>query len=358
MRSREFYRPPLGEEVVQGNPLFLQPRLLKSPVALEPESVREASSMKSDKESDKEEVIRGIQAIYNELHTLSGRIHVASRRHDLRDVELPQGCHIHNFWEIKIVSGGPLLYESPFERFHVPDGHVLLVPPEVVHVAYRFGSERLAKGARYFYTGSRYEKSREVGIQYASNHVFHTLTFREMKRLDNLIGLPLQKAYERLADPSQRGDPDHYSSNLLKLILSSLLRVLHLPSDNPQSSAELLLHRVNELLRAHFSNPGLSLNEIADTVGMNPCYLTSLYKRHQRRSLWQTVQQLRFENAEKLLKKRKFSIREIAQLSGWSSPLYFTRVFHRHYGMPPSRYRLEHPGAEESSATVDQGSSV
>ncbi len=302
---------------------------------------------------DKEEIVKGLHSLFRHLDSLQGRVHTASPHGDSRGTTLPPGCHIHEDWEIKIVSGGRLLYESPNERFHVPDGHILLTPPHVVHIEYRHGSEFLAKNAKYFYMGQRYHNSYEVGFQYSSAYVFYTLSSKETDELAELTGLPLAAIFKRVAWPEKENEDDPYTLCLLKLLLSALLRVLAQSPAEPLSTTDLTLNRVNSIIERSYHNHDITVEEIAGEVGLTSGYLTTLYKKHHKRSLWQAIMDMRLEKAEQLLRRNKFSMKEVAYLSGWQNPLYFSKVFHRKFGVSPSRYRMDHIG--ESSEAPSGG---
>ena len=47
--------------------------------------------------------------------------------------------------------------------------------------------------------------------------------------------------------------------------------------------------------------------------------------------------------AKKLLQEGKLRVYEIAHRVGYSDPKYFSQIFRRHVGVPPSQYGDEHP---------------
>lgn len=61
----------------------------------------------------------------------------------------------------------------------------------------------------------------------------------------------------------------------------------------------------------------------------------------------QIIREVRLQKAKILLENPELNIGDIAALAGFTDPSYFTRVFAREYGMPPTEYRekniLSHP---------------
>lgn len=53
---------------------------------------------------------------------------------------------------------------------------------------------------------------------------------------------------------------------------------------------------------------------------------------------------IRLRNAKDLLLNENFSITEISEMCGYSSPYYFTNVFHRQYGISPTEFRRRYRG--------------
>ncbi len=55
----------------------------------------------------------------------------------------------------------------------------------------------------------------------------------------------------------------------------------------------------------------------------------------------QYIIHIRMNKAKTLLENEAFSVGDVAQLVGYENPLYFSRLFHKAVGMPPSEYRRQ-----------------
>ena len=82
---------------------------------------------------------------------------------------------------------------------------------------------------------------------------------------------------------------------------------------------DIFLRKLNDYLEEHLSNEALSVEMLADTMGMST---SSLYRK---------VKGLLMQNGEN-------RISEIAFQVGFSSPAYFSTCFQKQYGKTPSEY--------------------
>lgn len=70
-------------------------------------------------------------------------------------------------------------------------------------------------------------------------------------------------------------------------------------------------------------------------------YFNRLFRKYHRTSPRHCVIELRMRKAAELLLRTGASVREIASTVGIDNEFYFSRLFKRHFGLAPCRYRLE-----------------
>lgn len=83
----------------------------------------------------------------------------------------------------------------------------------------------------------------------------------------------------------------------------------------------------------------ISIKEIAEKLGLNRSYLTSLFKKHNGKSIRAYLTDYRIAQACIMLKDRRYSIASIASEVGFNDPLYFSRAFNDMKGCSPREYR-------------------
>jgi len=118
--------------------------------------------------------------------------------------------------------------------------------------------------------------------------------------------------------------------HLLELIISGQL-IHHKDYDLIQPVIEQIHQQPSE---------DLTLGEAARMAGRSPSTLTRMFKKVTGRSFKQYQQGHRLEQAAvQLAAQPTRPVTEIAQAAGYDDPLYFSRVFKKYFGIPPSIYR-------------------
>lgn len=86
----------------------------------------------------------------------------------------------------------------------------------------------------------------------------------------------------------------------------------------------------------------LSLTEVSKSLDINPSYLSREFSKHfDNLSFGEYIRKLRIEKAMELIGQNKFSLTEIAYLTGFSDQSHFTRIFKQHTGKGPSAFKKE-----------------
>jgi len=86
----------------------------------------------------------------------------------------------------------------------------------------------------------------------------------------------------------------------------------------------------------------LSLTNISKSLDINPSYLSREFSRYfDNLSFGEYIRKLRIEKAIELIRDNKYSLTEIAYLTGFSDQSHFTRIFKQHTNKSPSGYKKE-----------------
>ncbi len=96
-------------------------------------------------------------------------------------------------------------------------------------------------------------------------------------------------------------------------------------------------------IRFNIDQP-LSLNRIAETLGVHPSYLSRTFKRELGMTLTAYINKLRIEEAKYMLDYSNESVTEIASSVGYSDPNYFSKVFTKLEYVTPHDYRKRKKG--------------
>jgi AraC family transcriptional regulator len=91
-------------------------------------------------------------------------------------------------------------------------------------------------------------------------------------------------------------------------------------------------------LREHFRE-SLTVAEIAAAVGVSPSHLHRIFRAETGSTLVNRVHRLRLEAAAQRLRETDQTVLAIAHEVGFTSQSHLTRLFTRHFGCAPGRYR-------------------
>ena len=83
----------------------------------------------------------------------------------------------------------------------------------------------------------------------------------------------------------------------------------------------------------------IRLGDLAGHVKLSPSYLSSCFKNETGTSISEWIQRARVEEAESLLVFSSYSIADICSWLHFPDQSYFTKIFKKHTGMTPKKYR-------------------
>jgi YesN/AraC family two-component response regulator len=83
----------------------------------------------------------------------------------------------------------------------------------------------------------------------------------------------------------------------------------------------------------------ITLKEAAETIHINPSYLSQLFKQQLNKKFVDYITELRIEESKRLLQNTTLRMSEIAERVGYSDLAYFSNNFKRIVGSSPSEYR-------------------
>jgi len=84
----------------------------------------------------------------------------------------------------------------------------------------------------------------------------------------------------------------------------------------------------------------LTIAAVAEAVSLNPVYFGALFKKETRTTFRDYLNTVRLNQAEDMLRTRKLNVTEVAQNCGFSDVFYFSRLFKKYKGLPPSAIQI------------------
>jgi len=139
---------------------------------------------------------------------------------------------------------------------------------------------------------------------------------------------------------SQRSRPP-LSDEVNRLILLALLR--RLAEMDASAGRQVKWHPAVRAARAYLEahlQQTITLADVARAVGVSASHLSAVFAAECGVGPMSYLQRIRIEHACWLLSNPYLRIQEVANACGYEDVNYFTRIFHRHFGVPPGRWRL------------------
>ncbi|GGF02490.1 hypothetical protein GCM10008027_29270 [Pseudoalteromonas gelatinilytica] len=95
-----------------------------------------------------------------------------------------------------------------------------------------------------------------------------------------------------------------------------------------------------KFIREHYHRQ-ISIDELAELAHMSVSALERRFKKHLAKTPNQFINEVRLENARKLLIETQLPISQVAYQCGFSEPSYFSKQFWRLFGEIPSQMRSQ-----------------
>lgn len=121
---------------------------------------------------------------------------------------------------------------------------------------------------------------------------------------------------------------------------SVLLYVFSRLSTNP-SAQDATIQKIIDMTDEHFRDPTFSLEQLAKEIGYNSKYLSHYFKKKTNVTYSEYLRSLRFKYAISLFELGISSVKNVALLSGFSDPLYFSNAFKKAIGISPKEFILK-----------------
>jgi AraC-like DNA-binding protein len=109
---------------------------------------------------------------------------------------------------------------------------------------------------------------------------------------------------------------------------------------NRKEHSKSIVNQISSFIEHNYAH-SFSINDLAKLVRLSPNYLNALFKKEFGTPLYAFILETRLEHAVNLLKNTRMPVKGVAVSSGFSDPLYFSRIFKKKYKLNPSSFRLK-----------------
>lgn len=267
--------------------------------------------------------------------------------------QLPKNLwfHFHPFCEITQVISGRACYICDNQFIEVKTGDIVIFNPNMPHFWYPDREQPAYIKVLNFYPNLMLIKGVSENYDQCVKHLFysdHTYYYlngenRTTQDVCRLLG-DLSFEYNQGACGWEL-----FAESIILHISSLLIRNLSNHENILKSNRTSLkpLIKALDYIDTNFSS-SLTLDQIAKTVNMNPCYFSSYFKKNMQMPLTDYLNKVRIDNSITMLKNTDLNITEIGMMCGFSSITSFYRAFKKFHGSSPKDYLLQIGGRKNA----------
>lgn len=121
---------------------------------------------------------------------------------------------------------------------------------------------------------------------------------------------------------------------IFMLILHHLMSIIF--KNDTLSFSNKRIEKVKTYILGHYQTK-TDMDQLASVVNINPVYLGAYFKKSTCYSIKEYITRIRINKAYDLLSTGEYSVSEIAYKCGFDDLFYFSKVFKKIIGMPPSQ---------------------
>ena len=261
-------------------------------------------------------------AFYNSLYVNSFKEHFKKHL-------FIEDLHRHNFYLMVLFTNGKGKHSIDFENFNIQSGSLFLMQPGQIH------SWKLSHDTDGYIVFC----SKEIFNLYFKNKKIEDYSFFQSFKnspemlLSNIHMEEIIPYFQRMIKENE--NVKEYKKdkvlNLLDCILIEIARIYSVENNEEKPVYNLRLKQFETVLEIYYKTEK-SPSFYADKMAITLKHLNRITKEILNKTITELVTERVLLEGKRLMVERKFSIIQIADELGFSSPNYFMKLFKKHTG--------------------------
>ncbi|ETP72563.1 DNA-binding domain-containing protein, AraC-type [Lachnospiraceae bacterium JC7] len=243
--------------------------------------------------------------------------------------------HSHPYYELILPLYGGVMYSVNGSLVHLNEGELIVLPADIYHygkydISTDVSDRLLAQIDQTFWD------------QIATEEPFHELCRLKTPLVFNasdVAAWEIRSFFEQMDLNRNIKDPVSQlmlCSNMLRTLFIYMTESLH-NQHSPELARNQLVEKAVSYIQEHFTDPELTVYDIAEYTFSSREHLSRLFKRYTMESIHSYITELRMQHFHQLLREGK-SIMDSCNYSGFSDYSSFTRSFKKIHNMSPTQY--------------------
>lgn len=154
-------------------------------------------------------------------------------------------------------------------------------------------------------------------------------------------GTALHISQKALMEACRQGESARMQEELERLVVAVCQEIEELNKKEKENQKSRLYQEAKAYVENNYSDPELSVNSMAEQLGVQPTYLSKLFKEMEGEKLSQYISMVRLTHVKEMLLEDVSDIRleTIAARCGFGSQRTFLRIFKQYEGLTPTQFR-------------------
>jgi len=245
--------------------------------------------------------------------------------------------HTHPFTELFYVVDGKGEFNIQGQRFPVKPNDFVIINPQVEHTELSSPDEPL----EYIVLGIKGLSFSNLTPVSEGGHPFSFFNLRdEQKDILRYLNAMVQEA------TSQSMSYELVCHNLLEILLIKILRHQHFDLEvGKQSKATKDISFIKHYLETYY-HESIQLEDLASMTHLSRFYISHSFKKEIGMSPMEYLIDIRIKESKILLRTTNYSISQVADIVGFTTPTYFSKQFRKSTGISPTDYREQFQGVK------------
>ena len=245
--------------------------------------------------------------------------------------------HTHPFTELFYVVDGKGEFNIQGQRLPVKANDFVIINPQVEHTELSSPDEPL----EYIVLGIRGLSFSNLTPVSEGGHPFSFFNLRdEQKDILRYLNAMVQEA------TSQQMSYELVCHNLLEILLIKILRHQHFDLEvGKQSKATKDISFIKHYLETYY-HESIQLEDLASMTHLSRFYISHSFKKEIGMSPMEYLIDIRIKESKILLRTTNYSISQVADIVGFTTPTYFSKQFRKSTGISPTDYREQFQGVK------------
>ncbi len=245
----------------------------------------------------------------------------------------------HDFWELVYVDKGSALVTAEKEQFLMNQGGIVFHKPNEFHAIRSIDNDPPNLVVLTFVV------SKASDMSFFCNLIAvlpKALRFHITEILENAkktFVIPMKDGALELLDSPVIGGEQMIKTHLEQL----LIELMRQDCDNAFSTYNAIADNstIGECIAFLSDNlyGNVTIDDVCAKTNYSRTYICTLFRTVTQKTIIQYYNELKIDEAKKLIRKNKYTFAEISELLGFNTPTYFSHTFSKIANMTPSQYK-------------------